>query len=278
MKSDISSEFKIIIGHKPPVFDFSPDWHIVTTDSNNKTDFFVEDNFIWSQNENSDALGDFSYLIPLAKKIKTMPEIKTIRLAQYRKVVCNSKLLNLVYRKNSNFYMLKRKDLKLYNFNKITSPLQSDFLLPPFFTVNSKLEKTYQFETTLHHYKTCHHIEDLLLFIKDAILCSVITADDADAILHSNKFLIGGIGLGVFPKEVFINVLEQAEKVLNVYYRNSWIKRNNSYQYRNMNFLLEIFTSYLVLQELKKRDIDIQKVLGHLMVIDEDYQYQVGKK
>ena len=273
----INNELKIVIGHKPCVYDIPSDWYTITTDPDNKKDFYVEDDYIWTKNGDADALGDFSYLIPLAKKLKSMPEIQTIRLAQYRKVVCNSKLLNLVYRINSNFYILTRKDLKLYNFNKVTSPLQSDFLLPPFFIVNSNLEKTYQFETILHHYKTCHHIEDLLLFIKDAILCDAITINDADAILHSNKFLIGGIGLGVFPKDLFINIIEQTEKVLNVYYKNSWIKRNDSYQYRSINFLLEIFTSYLILQELKKRDINIPKVLGYLMVIDENYQYQTGK-
>lgn len=278
MKSASTNEIKVIIGHKPPVFDFPSDWHLVTTDSNNKKDFFVEDNSIWTKNGDDNCLSEYSTLIPLAKKLKSMPEVKTIRIAQYRKVVSKSLLVPCMYRLRSNFYLFKKQDLKFYDFDEITKLPQNDFLLPSFFTVNSKLEKAYQFETILHHYKTCHYIEDLLGFLKDAVVCGGITVDDADAILHSNKFLIGGMGLGVYPTDFFIKVCEQAEKIAIFYYHNSWIKRNDNYQCRNLGFLLEILTSYLVLKELKTRSIDITTVLGYVMIISNDYNYQIGTR
>ena len=91
-----NTELKIVYGHKPPVFDVPSDWKILTTDQkiSNEKSFYVDDDSIWKNDNNSDVLSEWSYLIPLAKKLKTMPEIKTIRLAQYRKLVSNVGIKN----------------------------------------------------------------------------------------------------------------------------------------------------------------------------------------
>ena len=57
--------------------------------------------------------------------------------------------------------------------------------------------------------------------------------------------VVGGIGIGIYPKDVFIKILEQAEKAALFYYKESWEKRTDNYQYRNIGFLLEILTTFL---------------------------------
>ena len=261
----INTELKIVIGHKPPLFDVPPGWHVLTTDPNNKKDFYVADDYIWTKNGDADSLSEFSYLIPLAKKLKSMPEIHSVRIAQYRKIICNSKFTDSEGIAPRHF--LTPKELEKYSIEEITKS-RDNLLISVFycFVINQ-----------LDHYNRSHLIEDLLKFLLDAVKCGVIDNEELVSILNSKYMLTGGIGLGVYPKDVFVKILEQAEKAALFYYKESWIKRNDSYQYRSINFLLEIFTSYLILQELKKRNIDIPKVLGHLMVIDENYQYQTGK-
>jgi len=38
----IDTELKLVLGHKPPLFDVPPGWRILTTDPDNKKDFYVE--------------------------------------------------------------------------------------------------------------------------------------------------------------------------------------------------------------------------------------------
>lgn len=277
MKIDIPQELKLIIGHKPPVYDVPLDWHIVTTDPNNKKDFFVEDNSIWTKNGDEDCLSEYSYLIPLAKKLKSMPEIKTIRLAQYRKILCNSKLLSYNYNQPHNFYCVDQKELRIHSINKITKSIQNEFLISGFYYINAQGIEDRN-KTILYHYARAHHIEDLLKFLSDAVMCKVISGIDVIKILTSNVLLMAGIGIGVFPKDVFIKILEQAEKAAVYYYNNSWIKRTDNYQYRNLGFLLEILTGYLLIKELAMLNIDFLKVSGYLTIVDEKKEYRLGQK
>lgn len=278
MKTDIAQEIKVIIGHKPPTFQFPNDWHIVTTDPNNQKDFFVEDTAIWTKNGDVDCLGEFGTLMPLAKKLITMPEIKTIRIAQYRKIVSNLKILGYRHAIGHNFYCINQEDLSRYNFDKITKPTNnSNFLLSSFHHLNI-VDQNLENRTILYHYTKAHYIEDLLRFLSDAIICKVIFPDDVFNILNSKNMLIAAIGIGVFPKNVFIKILEQTEKVAIYYYNNSWIKRNDTYQYRNFGFCIEILTSYLIIKELKNLNIDPYQVSGFLTVIDKDRNYDIGRK
>lgn len=275
MNTNITKELKVIICHKPPTFKFPTDWHIVTTNPNNKEDFFVEDDAIWTKNGDFDCLSEYSTLIPLAKKLKAMPEIKTIRIAQYRKIVCNLKILNSGYYKHHNFYIASPNLLKTYNIDKIIKPVQNDFLISGFYSIPASNDED---KTILYHYKKAHHVEDLLNFMSDAVACGSISHIDVINILNSEKLLMAGIAIGVFPTNVFINVLEQAEKIAKYHYLNSWIKRDDEYQYRNLGFCLEILTGYLLIKELKSLNIDPQKVSGYLTVVNEERQYVLGKR
>ena len=91
----IDTELKIVLGHKPPLFDVPSSWHISTTDPNNKKDFYIEDNSIIKKDGNIDCLAEYGYLFCLAKKLKLMPEIKIIKLVQYRKILSNTKISNI---------------------------------------------------------------------------------------------------------------------------------------------------------------------------------------
>lgn len=275
MNTNVAQELKVIISHKQPTFKFPANWHVVTTDPNNKTDFFVEDDAIWSKKGDFDCLSEYSTLIPLAKKLKTMPEIKTIRIAQYRKIVSNLKILNSDYNPIHNFFMANPTLLKIYNINKIVKPIRNNFLISSFYSIPAPHDKD---KTIYYHYEKSHHIEDLLNFLSDAVACGIISHTDTVNILNLKKLLMAGIAIGVFPTDIFVNILEKTEKIANYHYENSWIKRNDNYQYRNLGFLLEILTGYFLINELKSINIDPQQVSGYLTVINEEQQYVLGKK
>ena len=261
----IDTELKLVLAHKPPLFDVPPGWHIVTTDPDNKKDFYVEDDYIWTKNGDADALSEYCYLIPLAKKLKLMPEIQTIRLAQYRKIVCNSKFTQSE-KITEPRYFITPEELKRYDIEEITKPI-NNFLLSVF----------YEFpENCLHHYNESHLIEDLLKFLLDAVKCEVINNEQLVKILNSKALLVGGIGIGVYPKDVFIKILEQAEKAALFYYKESWVKRTDNYQYRNIGFLLEILTTFLLCKELHSHDINIFSSCGCLVIVDKNKQYVRG--
>jgi hypothetical protein len=263
----INTELKIVIGHRPPLFDVPPGWHVLTTDPDNKTDFYVEDDYVWTKNGDADILSEYCYLIPLAKKLKSMPEIQTVRIAQYRKIICNPEFTHSE-KITKPWHFFTPTEVKKYSIDKITKS-RDNFLLSIF----------YEFpENCLHHYDKSHLIEDLLKFLLDAVKCGVIDNEQLVRILNSKAMLVGGIGLGVYPKDVFVKILEQAEKATLFYYKESWIRRTDNYQYRNIGFLLEILTGYLVCKELHGRDIDILNASGCLTVVDENKQYLPGTR
>jgi len=277
-----NTELKIVYGHKPPVFDVPDDWKILTTDpaNNSGNNFYVNDDSIWKNDDNSDVLSEWSYLIPLAKKLKTMPEIKTIRLAQYRKLVSNIEIENSVLHSGSGHFVIQKKYLDSYNIDAITQAGSSGYMLSQcvMFSPYASVDSTLLFGTVLAQYQAVHHIEDLLRFTADAIACEEISESDANLFLHMNKLIVSGIGLGFFPAVNFIKHIEKLEKIINFHYTNKWKKRSDSYQCRNLGFCLERMSSYLLFKELSDLGIKWKSVLGHMMTISDDSIYHRGTK
>jgi hypothetical protein len=265
-----NTELKIVYGHKPPMFDVPSDWKILTTDPSNNSEksFYVDDESIWKNDNNSDVLSEWSYLIPLAKQLKTMPEIKTIRLAQYRKIVSNVGIANSVLHSDSGHVVIQKKYLDLHNIGDITRAVNSSYML----------SQCVMLDTVLSQYNVAHHIEDLLRFTVDAIACEEISELDANLFLHMNKLIVSGIGLGVFPTVNFIKHMEKLEKIVSFHYTNNWKKRSDSYQCRNLGFCLERMSSYLLFKELSELDIKWKSVLGHMVIISDDNIYHRGTK
>lgn len=279
MKTGITQELKVIIGHKPPTYELQPDWHIVTTDSNNKTDFFVEDNYIWTKNGHRDAFSEYSDLIPLARKLRDFPDLQKIRIAQYRKVVVNASRVNMNQTQwFKDFYIIKKQDFKKFELNYATQSESHGFLFSECLVLKHGYSDLRLFTTLLDHYDNNHYIEDFLRFVADCIHCEVLSSEDANLLLHMNKMIIGGIGIGSFPIEVFLSVMQKVEKAVLHYYTNSWIKRQDRYQYRNIGFLCERLSSFLLMKELDKRNIKLQTALGRLFVISEEETYTLGVK
>ena len=86
------------------------------------------------------------------------------------------------------------KELEKYNIEEITKS-QDNLLLSIFycFVINQ-----------LDHYNRSHCIEDLLKFLLDAVRCGVIDNGELVEILNSKHLLVGGIGIGVYPKDMFV--------------------------------------------------------------------------
>jgi|688.fasta_scaffold166345_1 hypothetical protein len=263
-------ELKVILAHKSPVYDVPSDWQIVTTDPS-ESGFYVPDNSKIKQDNNHDVLSEFGYLIPLAKKIKTMPDIKTVRILQYRKVVSNQPLKEA--RVNNLAHTVLHRDIfKNYNLDQLTTTSQG-ILLSSVYNLKTINNASVLWKNILHNYSTVHFTEDILSFVVDAIRCEQLNNFDADFFLNYDKFLIGGIGLGVFPSEIFIKIMEKIENIVNYHYTHGWIKRQDSYDGHNMAFCIERLSSFLLLRELFDLKIDYKKVSGYTTIISEDGNY-----
>lgn len=269
-------ELKVILAHKSPVYDVPADWQIVTTDPS-KVGFYVQDNSKIKQDNNHDVLSEFGYLIPLAKKLKTMPEIESIRISQYRKVVSNRVLKETVMNQLAHAVIHKHV-FKKYDLNQITTPTEN-ILLSTVYNISkiTDVSSNSLWKNILHNYANNHITEDILSFVVDAIRCGAISNSEADFFLNFDKFLIGGIGLGVFPSELFIKIIEKIENIVNYHYTHGWIKRQDSYNSHNMAFCIERLSSFLLLKELFDLKIDYKKVSGYTTIISEDGNYNPKK-
>lgn len=267
-----NKELKVIIAHKPPVYDVPAGWQIVTTDTS-ESGFYVPDNSQIKQDNNHDTLCEFGYLIPLAKKLKTMPDIKTIRIAQYRKAVSNQPLKESITN-NLAHSVIHKDNFKKYNLDQITNPTQG-ILLSSIYNLKTTIDitKSSVWKNILHNYTINHDTVDILSFVVDAIRCGELSNLEADFFLNYDKFLIAGIGLGVFPSEMFIKIMEKIENIVNYHYTHGWIKRQNRYDSHNMSFCIERFSSFLILKELSDLNIDYKKVAGFTTIISEDETY-----
>lgn len=272
----INKELKVIIAHKTPDYDVPADWQIVTTDPS-KVGFYVQDDSKIRQDNNHDVLSEFGYLIPLAKKLKTLPDIKTIRIAQYRKVVSNKFLKETVMNQLVHA-VIHKHTFKKYDLNQITTPTQGILLSSVYnFTKIVDNSSTSLWKNILHNYSNIHITEDILSFVVDAIRCGELSNFEADFFLNYDKFLIAGIGLGVFPSEMFIKIMEKIENIVNYHYTHGWIKRQGSYDSHNMAFCIERLSSFLLLKELFDLKIDYKKVSGYTTIISEDGNYNPKK-
>lgn len=265
-------ELKVILAHKSPVYDVPSDWQIVTTDPS-QSGFYVPDNSKIRQDNNHDVLSEFGYLIPLAKKLKTMPDIKTIRIAQYRKVVANQPLKESIV--NSLAHTILHKDIfKKYNLDQLTASTPG-ILLSTVYNLKAINITSGEilWKNILHNYSSVHITEDILSFVVDAIRCGEMSNLEADFFLNYDKFLIGGIGLGVFPSDMFIKIMEKIENIVNYHYTHGWVKRQDNYDSHNMAFCIERLSSFLLLKELFELNIDYKKVAGFTIIVSEDGTY-----
>lgn len=268
-----NKELKVIIAHKAPVYDHPEDWQIVTTDSS-ELGFYVPDSSKIRQDNNHDVLSEFGYLIHLAKKLKTMPDVQTIRIIQYRKIVSNQLLKESII-DNLGHRVLHRDFFQKYDLDQITTSTQG-FLISSVYNLKTivDVQSPSLWKNILHNYSVRHITEDILSFVVDAIRCGELSNSDADIFLNYDKFMIGGIGLGVFPVQTFIKVMEKIENIVNYHYTHGWVKRLDKYNSHNMAFCIERLSSFFLLNELFELGIDYKKVSGFTAVVSADGTYK----
>ena len=273
----IDTELKLVLAHKPPLFNVPPGWHIVTTDPDNKKDFYVEDTSIIKKDGNIDCLSEYAYLFCLAKKLKLMPEIKIIKLVQYRKILSTTKIFNMYAIDQWGVTYITQKNFESHGL-KLDAMMQENgwgLLLPPIIQFN---DNNWIRPTVLHNYSHNHCIEDILRFTIDAINSEELTRKDADDFLNNQRLITGSMSLGVYPTEMFIKMYEKVEKIVLYHYAHGWVKNNDPYNYRNLCFCTERILSYLLLKELNTRNIGIPNNNSYLITITEEEKFTRGEK
>jgi hypothetical protein len=162
--------------------------------------------------------------------------------------------------------VLHKEIFKQWDFNQITAPIDNQLMLPDNLDLRG-------YKNILDHYSACHIREDILSFVVDSQRCGELSDTEANLFLNFPTFLIGGIGLGVYPTELFIQIMKKIENVVNFHYKHGWKKRQDPYQSHNMAFCLERFSSFLLIRALQARNINFLDVTGCTVIISEDGIY-----
>lgn len=121
----------------------------------------------------------------------------------------------------------------------------------------------------LYQYKDVHFIEDILRFTAQLIENNIIDKEEAYSFLHEEVFIPGGIELGIYPIDFWMDNMTKLEKVV-LECISLFPKIREGYQSRAWAFCMERIGSFLILKELKKDPDWISKYCGHLNLINDD--------
>jgi hypothetical protein len=102
----------------------------------------------------------------------------------------------------------------------------------------------------LYQYKDVHHVEDLLRFTAEAVELGVISKQDVHPFFAEKLFFPGGVELGFFPADFWIQTMMGLETVVRAcVYR--YPTRREGLQGRLWSFCMERLGSYLLLKYLR---------------------------
>lgn len=121
----------------------------------------------------------------------------------------------------------------------------------------------------LYQYKDVHHIEDILRFTAQLVENNVIDKEDAYLFLNEEIFIPGGLELGIYPIDFWMNTMTQLEKVVSACI-SLFPTNREGYQSRAWAFCMERIGSYLILKELKKDPEWPSNYFGYLNLINDD--------
>jgi hypothetical protein len=252
--SKIKKDLPVVVGHKRTPFPLWTGWRFATYQPVYPEDFPLT---VEVDPRLPDALvGEYHYLFSLRRELETINEFLSIRIAQYRRIVVREALGE----SSSNqpwTRVITPQQAEALDTLKLTTARKEGFLI-------SSVAK---FPTVLLQYATSHHARDLLRFLSDAVDAGTIDNADATSCLLING-LIPAPSNGTFPVTVFVQIMKTLEHAAIAYLENGNIPRTE-YQRRAIGFCLERLNSYLLIKELRSRNIDLASVIGQQITISD---------
>ena len=197
--------------------------------------------------------------------VQNQLQVKQIGICQYRKFVSTRRLTETVAANYPVMDMVTRPTLESVDLAEIMAPAGRDFL----FGQLCRLQGGY-----FNQYRESHVAEDFLLFTAVAIELGVLGRHEVMPFFNEQVFVPGGIELGVFPADFWVNAITAVEAVVRTCFERYPVKREG-YQARVWAFCAERLGSYLLLRHLVSKYAGVnwqQQFVGQLNLYTEDAQ------
>lgn len=257
MTADNSSalpELAIVVGHKRTPFPIWNGWRFATYQPTSIEDFPIPD--VCDPRLPDSLVGEYHYLFALRRELESRKTFSSVRIAQYRRIVIRE-VLGQPANNQPWTRVVNLEQAATFDALTLTTSRAHGFLI----------SSIAQFPTVLLQYAMSHHARDLLRFLSDAVDANVI--DNADA---TSCLLIDGMipapANGTFPIEIFLRIMETLERSAIAYLESGYVPRTE-YQRRALGFCLERLNSFLLIKELRTRQIDLQSVVGQQITISD---------
>jgi hypothetical protein len=212
-------------------------------------------------------LGEFASLFQLCNLLSKKGETSgQITIAHYRRFVLNVPL-GLKSTNHPWARVLSASDMTDLTIEDEVLPLPGLSYL-----IGSGLELP---NGMLANYAGSHHTRDILRFTANAVDCGVISNTEAFHFL-SQPILIASPSCGSFPLTSFLRIIKKAEIVTKSFLASGHQLSEDPYQGRTLSFLLERFTSYLLLEHLMQEGQNMHQLMGSTTVISDSLEIPRG--
>lgn len=197
--------------------------------------------------------------------VQNQLQVKQIGICQYRKFLSTRRLTETVAANYPVMDMVTPEALGRFDLAEIMAPAGRDFL----FAQLCRLQGGY-----FNQYRESHVAEDFLLFTAVATELGVLGRHEVMPFFNEQIFVPGGIELGVYPADFWVNAISSVEAVVRTCFERHPVKREG-YQARVWAFCAERLGSYLLLRHLVSKYAGVnwqQQFVGQLNLYTEDTQ------
>ncbi|HJV61640.1 MAG TPA: hypothetical protein VJ743_11885 [Albitalea sp.] len=175
------------------------------------------------------------------------PDATRVGICQYRKFVSRQRVSGVRDPKYRVMDVVPKTALEGARFAQVLWPGEAPFVLsaPLRFTRLPWYRRGY-----LKEYTRDHHVEDLLRFTAEAVDQGVLAPREVQAFFREDVIVPGGVELGVFPADFWLESIEGIERVVRACVTKHPLVREN-YQARAWSFCAERLGSWLLLRRLR---------------------------
>lgn len=192
-----------------------------------------------------------------------------ISIMQYRKFMAKTPM-GIMSKNYPGLYLTTPSELKKFDFHALQKRISTPYLLPQ----PLKIENLYL------QYASCHCIPDLLRYTALAVDLNIINSNESFEFLNSTHLIPGGVEFGIYPIEVFMDIIEKLKTISIKFLKTHSLTSSNPYQRRGLSFCNERLGSYFLLKELNKeyKNNIPNEFLGFMHTVTEGDTYAGGNQ
>lgn len=190
-------------------------------------------------------LGGSAGTFSIGRLLKAQPSVYAagdkIVLMQYRKFVSRIQM-GSPCKDYPMMYLIPENNGRQVDLNQVFATYNTQFLYP----------HPVDMESYIGHYKMSHKLPDFLRYFAVAVEQNVISSDECLDLFSYKTLIPGGIEFGVYPIEVFIDLISKLDGVCMEFLKYNRPVSLDLYNRRALAFCNERLGSYLLIKHLKK--------------------------